>query len=110
LVSDQNTMAQADVLHRARQYGRVARGAMTVSGQPTCDLLIGLPLPCQRQDRLLHLLATRAALQGAHGDCDRRVRRITSFPDDTTGDLIRGGAVKDDLVDQTAQERLLLLP
>ncbi len=81
---------------------------MTVQRQATCDLLVGFPLPRQRQDRLFHLLAACAALQRAHRDRDRGVRRVTSSPDDTASDLIGGAAAQNDLVDQTPQERLLL--
>src|SRR5512135_3385364 len=107
---DENAMTQTNVLHRARQDRCVARRTMTIQSQATCDLLVCFPLPGQRQDRLFHFLAAHAALQGAYGDRDRGVRRITSSPDDTAGDLIRSAATQDDLVDQTPQERLLLFP
>ena len=81
---------------------------MTIQSQVTRDLLVGFPLPRQRQNRLFHLMAACATLHGAHGDRDRGVRRVTSSPNDTASDLVRGAAAQNDLVDQAPQERLLL--
>ena len=72
------------------------------------DLPIRLPLPGHAHDRLLHLAGRRQAGQGVHRHRDLRGGRVAAPPDDPRLDRVGGNAADDDLVDQAAEQRLLL--
>ena len=59
LTISEYSVTQPDDLHRARQDARISGRMMSLLAQMLSNLLVGLSLPGQLQDRFLHLSASR---------------------------------------------------
>lgn len=104
----QETMPQAQQPNGAGQDGGMARRAMAFPGQQGRDLLVRLTHLGEFENLLLHFLSGRQAGQRAHGHRQGCRGRGSPSPDNTDLKHVRSGAVDDDLVEEAAQEGLLL--
>ena len=82
---------------------------MPLLRQQRRDLLVRLVFVGEFDDLVFHLLGAGQAGQGAHCYRQGRRRRGAPSPDNTDLNGVWSRAVNDNLVDQTAQEGLLLL-
>jgi hypothetical protein len=105
----EEAMAEPEEADRAGQHGRVFRRAMPLLGEDGRNLLVGLARGGAAEDLLLHRLGRGQASQGAHGHRHDRGRRVASPPDDAHLQGVGSTAVDNDLVDEAAEERFLLL-
>ena len=104
----EESMAQTNNLDRADQHDGPLRRAVALSGKVLGDLSIRLPLSGHPHNRLFHLAGRRQAGQGVHCNRDLRGSRVAPLPDDPRLNRVGGNASDDDLVDQAAEQRLLL--
>src|SRR5689334_123888 len=85
------------------------RRAVTLAGQSAGNLIIRHPGAGHFQNARLHLAAARQSVQIANGNLNLHLARRAAPPDDPDRDAVRRAAMSDNLVDQTAQQRLLAL-
>ena len=105
----EEAMTQAKDADGAGQDGGVLGRAIPSPRQQGRDLLVALALVSELEDLFLHRLGRGQPGQGPdrHRQCCGR--RVASSPDDADLQGVRGGAMDDDLVDEAAEEGLLLL-
>ena len=104
----EESMAQTNNLDRADQYDGPLRRAVALSSQVLGNLSIRLTLSGHPHNRLFHRAGRRQASQGVHRNRDLRGSRVAPLPDDPRLNRVGGDASDDDLVDQAAEQRLLL--
>src|SRR5262245_35617384 len=105
----QEPMTEPNYPYCAGQHCRVPGRAMPRGAEQRCDRLVLLACSGQLEDLLFQLRGVGQAGQRPHGHRHSSRRRRTPSPDNTDLKGVRRGAMDDDLVDETAQERLLLL-
>jgi hypothetical protein len=100
LAYDEDAVLEPQVAHGAREHRGAARGAIALAGEVLGELRQDLPLWVGRGVDLR---------ERTGGDRDVEGRSVPAAPDDARADPVVDGPVQHDLVDEAAQERLLVL-
>ena len=97
-------------LYRTHRDVAASGRAMAFTGQQVGDRCVGDTLSSQLQQPGLHSGAAGEGMEGMHRGLDLQLGDLTTPPDNTHSDAVRRQAVQHDLVDQAAQQGLLMRP